>query len=338
MKKFGIVLGVAAAVTLAGCKDPDFQRSKGPSVDAVKNVDTTPVPQERTPAEIGQAPAARCTCAPGTRHTAPCACGAADCTCIVETKPVESPAVKAPDPVEPEYTLYTVRSGDYLAKISKRYNVTISSIRRLNPSIRKDVIRVGQKLKLPGKIDVGAQEEVRPAPAASAKKANAKAFAAYTGPTKEYVVRNGDTLGAIAYGNGINIRQLKALNGLTSDAIRVGQKLKVPAEKAAAPAAPTKAAVETKPVEAKAAVETKPVETKPVEEKPTEEKASAAVEPKADAEAATRTYVVQDTDDMTSVSIRWGVTAAQIRELNNLGENDQLVPNQVIKLPAGAQQ
>ena len=53
---------------------------------------------------------------------------------------------------------------------------------------------------------------------------------------------------------------------------------------------------------------------------------------------ATSTYVVQEGDDMTGVSIRWGVSAAEIRELNNLGENDQLVPGQIIKLPAEAQQ
>ena len=41
---------------------------------------------------------------------------------------------------------------------------------------------------------------------------------------------------------------------------------------------------------------------------------------------------------MTGVSIRWGVSAAQIRELNNLSDTDQLVPGQIIKLPAEAQQ
>ena len=51
-----------------------------------------------------------------------------------------------------------------------------------------------------------------------------------------------------------------------------------------------------------------------------------------------KTYVVQEGDDMTGVSIRWGVSAAEIRELNNLGEGDQLVPGQIIKLPADAQQ
>jgi LysM repeat protein len=54
-------------------------------------------------------------------------------------------------------------------------------------------------------------------------------------------------------------------------------------------------------------------------------------------EVATTTYVVQEGDDMTSVSISWGVSAAAIRELNNLGESDQLQPGQVIKLPVDSQ-
>jgi LysM repeat protein len=54
--------------------------------------------------------------------------------------------------------------------------------------------------------------------------------------------------------------------------------------------------------------------------------------------ASANTYVVQEGDDMTGVSIAFGVTAAAIRELNNLGDNDQLKPGQVIKLPADAQQ
>ena len=41
---------------------------------------------------------------------------------------------------------------------------------------------------------------------------------------------------------------------------------------------------------------------------------------------------------MTGVTIRFGVTAAAIRELNNLAEDAQLTPGQTIKLPADAQQ
>ena len=374
MNKFGIVLGVAAIATLAGCKDPDYQKGGATSQNDVKNVDTAvEKPVEVAPVTI-EPVVQKCTCAPGTKHTSPCTCGAPDCKCVVETKPVVTAVVS--EPVEPEYTIYVVQSGDYLAKISKRFNVTISSIKRLNPSIKKDVIRVGQKLKIPGKVDVG----VQPAPDKVVKSAKKASTASYTGATKEYVVKNGDTLGSIAYGNGINIRQLKQLNGLTSDTVKIGQKLKIPAEKAAksaksakstekkaaAPApAKAKAAKTAAKAEAPAAVPAPAAEAAPAQEAapaaeaapaPKTEAAAPAAETAAPADAAapaaapeaakpteaapaaTTTYVVQEGDDMTGVSIRWGVSAAQIRELNNLAEGDQLVPGQIIKLPAEAQQ
>ena len=362
MNKFGVVLGIAAVATLAGCKDPDFKHNGAKNAqDEVKSADTTTVVSDAVPAP---APA-KCTCAPGTKHDKPCACGAPDCKCVVETKPVATA-----DPlksVEPEYTIYVVQNGDYLAKISKRFNVTISSIKRLNPSIKENgVIRVGQKLKLPGKIDVGVQSApvvavpvaAAPAAAVAAKKTPPKkSLAPYTGATKEYAVQNGDTLGSIAYGNGITIRQLKDLNGLSSDALKIGQKLRIPAVKVvksekAKPAEKAKPVEKTEKKESAAAAPVAPVEEKKAEAaapvsaaKSVEETAPAAAENAAPVEekasepaASSATYVVQDGDDMTGVSIRWGVPAAQIRELNNLGESDQLVPGQIIKLPADAQQ
>ena len=347
MNKFGVVLGIAAVATLAGCKDPDYKRSGATATqNEVKSADTS----------VAIEPvAAKCMCAPGTKHSAPCTCGAPDCKCIVETKPVIVADVSK-TPVEPEYTIYIVQNGDYLAKISKKFNVTIASIKRLNPSIKKDVVRVGQKLKLPGKVDVGVQTApvAAAAPkATSSKAASKKAYSPYTGATKEYVVKNGDTLGSVAYGNGITIRQLKELNGLSSDSLKIGQKLKIPAEKVvkAGKAKPVEKKVEavapaTAPAAEKKVEEAAPVAPAPAEAAPVaEEKAAApAVTAAAEAEpakaeaAASTTYVVQEGDDMTGVSIRWGVSAAQIRELNNLAEGDQLVPGQIIKLPADAQQ
>ena len=359
MNKFGVVLGIAAVATLAGCKDPDFKRSGTSTQNDVKVAEPTAAV---APAPVAVEPVvAKCTCPPGTKHVAPCTCGAPDCKCIVETRPVVMANLSKP--VEPEYTIYVVQNGDYLAKISKKFNVTISSIKRLNPSIKKDVVRVGQKLKLPGKIDVGVQAAPAAAAAttaAAAKKSAKKGYAAYTGATKEYVVKNGDTLGSIAYGNGINIRQLKELNGLSSDSLKIGQKLKIPAEKVVktAPAKATKAvepAAKKESTEVAAPAKTEavaPVEAaKPAEAKaaeapaaepakdaaPVAEAEKAAAPAKAEAPATT-TYVVQEGDDMTGVSIRWGVSAAEIRELNNLAETDQLVPGQIIKLPADAQQ
>jgi LysM repeat protein len=348
MNKIGMVLGLAAVAAVAGCKDPNWNRnSRG---DEVKNVGTVVEP---TPvANEGPAKAAEptpfvveeqhCTCAPGTKHEFPCACGAPDCRCVVEKK-----EVKPLPPPEPEYTVYIVQRGDYLAKISKKYNVTINSIKRLN-NLKDDNIRIGQKLKLPGKIEVGEQKVPEGAFAKPAAKAT-KAFAPYTGATKEYIVKSGDTLGSIAYGNGINIRQLKEMNGLTSDSLKIGQKLKIPAEKVVtAKKADAKAKPAAQKVEAKteATKSDKSVEDalKQVEEVKAAEPAveTPAVEatptPVPAADNDTITYTVQEGEDLADVSIRWGVSAAAVRELNNLGENDKLKGGQVLRLPADAQQ
>ena len=328
MNKLGIVLGIAAVAVIAGCKDPNYQRKtpKGEAKDIGTQVEQTPEPD--TPVVTEEK---HCTCPPGTKHTEPCQCGAPDCQCVVEQKIVEKKDVKPLPPPEPEYTVYIVQRGDYLAKISKKYNVTINSIKRLN-NLKDDTICIGQKLKLPGKHEIGEQKVPEGAFAKNTKATVKKPYAAYTGATKEYVVKSGDTLGAIAYGHGINIRQLKELNGLTSDALKIDQKLKVPAEKVA----PVKK-VEPKAVEpeVKAPVEA-PVE--PVVE-PVEPTVETPVAPTVEETSAPApTYTVQEGEDLTDISIRFGVTAAAVRELNNLGENDKLVAGQILKLPPEAQQ
>ena len=327
MNKLGIVLGIAAVAVIAGCKDPNYQRKA--SKDEVKDIGTQveqqPVPD--TPIVVEEK---HCTCPPGTKHTEPCQCGAPDCQCVVVKKDV-----KPLPPPEPEYTVYIVQRGDYLAKISKKYNVTINSIKRLN-NLKDDNIRIGQKLKLPGKLEVGEQKVPEGAFAKDTKTTAKKPYAAYTGATKEYVVKSGDTLGAIAYGNGINIRQLKELNGLTSDSLKIGQKLKIPAEKVV-----TVKKTETKPVEKKVVEpEVKAPAEAPAEPvvAPVETPAETPVAAPVEDSAPVPTYTVQEGDDLTDVSIRFGVSAAAVRELNNLGESDKLVPGQILKLPADAQQ
>ena len=47
--------------------------------------------------------------------------------------------------------------------------------------------------------------------------------------------------------------------------------------------------------------------------------------------------MVQEGEDITGLSIRFSLSPAEIRELNNLGENDELKPGQVLKLPADTQ-
>lgn len=347
-----MVLGVAAVVAIAGCKDPNWNRKNSQKNDAknvATNVEPTPVVNDsevkagsEEPTPIVATTVNTCKCPPGTVHELPCACGADDCKCVVK----KAAPVKPTTAPEPEFTTYIVQRGDYLAKISKKYNITINSIKEAN-GLKSDKIMIGQKLKLPGKIDVGEQK----VPEGAFKKAPAKPkYTSYTGATKEYIVKSGDTLGHIAYGNGINIRQLKELNGLESDALRIGQKLKIPATAVVkTPAKPALVADEKKE-EAPVVKEEPKAEDTSVTDALTQTesvKVEESVQPVVDATVApvvedevsdALTYTVQEGEDLADVSIRWGVSAAAVRELNNLGENDKLKAGQVLKLPADAQQ
>ena len=381
MNKCALVLGAVAVVTFAGCKDPDYKSDNGQSAqNQVKPVEETPAPAQ--PIAIEAVPVAKCTCAPGTKHTSPCTCGAPDCRCIVEPQKVIVADVK-PQPQAPAVatTTYVVQRGDSLSKISKKYNIRIDALRRANPKLKGDVVRIGQKLTLPGQVDVGVQTVPAGAFAKPLPRAAKKPYAPYAGATKEYVVKNGDTLGAIAYSNGVSIRQLKELNGLSSNMVRIGQKLKVPAsgklaaknagaKPTAKPAAKAAAKAAAKPV-AKAKAEASAPAEAPKPEEPAAEQATAPSasdvesalkdvekEPAADAnpapeapaekapeaqaqkqpEVPTTNYIVQEGDDMTGVSIRWAVSAARIRELNNLADDAQLMPGQVLKIPVEGQQ
>ena len=373
MNKCALVLGAVAVVTFAGCKDPDYKYDNGQSAqNEVKPVEATPAPVQ--PIAIEAVPVAKCTCAPGTKHTSPCTCGAPDCRCIVEPQKVIVADVKPQAPAAAATTVYVVQRGDSLSKISKKYNIRIDAIRKANPRLKGDVVRIGQKLKLPGQVDVGVQTVPAGAFAKPVARAAKNPYAPYAGETKEYVVKNGDTLGAIAYSNGVSIRQLKELNGLSSNMLRIGQKLKVPAsgklsakKPAAKPVAKAAAKSAAKPVVEAKKAEAPKADVAPKTAEPAAEQGASEVEaalkdveqaPAADAQPAseasaekapeaqaqkqpevpTTNYIVQEGDDMTGVSIRWAVSAARIRELNNLADDAQLMPGQVLKIPVEGQQ
>ncbi|OGO78181.1 MAG: hypothetical protein A2Y23_12430 [Clostridiales bacterium GWB2_37_7] len=95
------------------------------------------------------------------------------------------------------YTIYKVSSGDSLYILSKRFNVSVSSIKTLN-NMTTETINIGQILKIPT-------------------------------PTSDYTVVSGDTLWIIASKFKTTIDNIKALNNLTTDMLIVNQVLKVPA-------------------------------------------------------------------------------------------------------------
>lgn len=110
---------------------------------------------------------------------------------------------------------YTVKSGDSLSKIGVQFNMTVTQLKTLN-NLKSDTIYVGQKLKVNGTVSTPTQPPATTPPVVT-----------QPATTSDYVVKSGDTLGKIAVQTGMSVQDLKSLNGLTSDMIYVGQKLKV---------------------------------------------------------------------------------------------------------------
>lgn len=106
-------------------------------------------------------------------------------------------------------THHTVRRGETLASIARRYGVSTRALASANGLRDANHVKVGQRLAIPGARVAAA----RPAPAA-----------------RTYTVRKGDTLSSIARRHGVSVQRLAAANNLPrSGHIRTGQRLQVPA-------------------------------------------------------------------------------------------------------------
>lgn len=114
---------------------------------------------------------------------------------------------------------YTVSKGDTLSHIALRYKTTVQAIRTMN-NLKTDVIQIGQKLKLPRAASVPTKPSEPAAPSTSGV----------------YTVVRGDTLSHIAVRYKTTVANLKRINGLKSDVLQIGQRIKV---SGAAPAVPT---------------------------------------------------------------------------------------------------
>lgn len=102
-------------------------------------------------------------------------------------------------------TVYTVKAGDTLSGIAAKYGTTYQALASYNGISNPNKISVGQKIKIPG--------------------------GGSGGGTRTYIVKAGDSLWAIAakqLGNGNRYKEIKSLNGLSSDTINAGQVLKLP--------------------------------------------------------------------------------------------------------------
>ena len=122
-------------------------------------------------------------------------------------------------------TTYKVEKGDTLYSISRKYQITVAELRAANNLSENEIIKAGQKLKIPS-ADISSAAALATDNKATTSPSGATLSAAT--PTKNYTVVKGDTLYSIAKKNGMTLAELMALNNLdNSSVIKVGQKLKI---------------------------------------------------------------------------------------------------------------
>ncbi len=115
--------------------------------------------------------------------------------------PAAAPAVAAS-------TSHTVVRGDTLGGIARRYGSSSAAIKQAN-GMTSDTVVLGKQLVIPG-----SSGPIASAPAASGGKV--------------HTVVKGDSLGRISSKYGVSIDALKKANGLKSDTVVLGSKLRIP--------------------------------------------------------------------------------------------------------------
>lgn len=137
------------------------------------------------------------------------------------TKPRTSPPSR---PKAPATVSYTVVKGDTLSGIAARNGTSVAAIREANDLSSTNLIRVGQKLKVPkgsGAVSSRSSSSSKPAARSSSGGSAGSSGGSYT-------VKSGDSLWVIARNNNTTVDKLKKANGLSSDNLKIGQKLKLP--------------------------------------------------------------------------------------------------------------
>lgn len=187
------------ALLMQGCKkEPEVP------VDPVDQIDTNTMPAfveptNALPVDTAPQAAVQTNTAPG------------------DVPPVTSPPPPVPPPAA--VTEYKVVRGDTYTTIARKFNVTIRAITEANPGVDPTKLQIDQVLKIP--------PPVAPAPNTGA---GGQPTPPDVGAGQVYIVKSGDTLIGIAGRFGVSVKALRSANNLTTDRIKVGQKLTIPAK------------------------------------------------------------------------------------------------------------
>ncbi|AUZ25734.1 C40 family peptidase [Bacillus cabrialesii] len=176
-----------------------------------------------------------------------------------------------------------VKSGDSLWKLAQNYNTSVAAITSAN-HLSTTVLSIGQTLTIPG-----SNSGTSSTSSSTTKKSGSSV----------YTVKSGDSLWLIANEFKMTVQELKKLNGLSSDMIRAGQKLKVSGTVSSSPSSSSRT-------------------------KSSSNKSSSS------SSSSSGTYKVKLGDSLWKVANKVSMSVAELKVLNNL-KSDTIYVNQVLK-------
>lgn len=208
------VLVIGGIFVFEGCS-----RAKAPTPDMAAN--------ESQPGEIPAAPVATDATAP-VNMTPQVVTSVPATSTLVPAAPVMTTATTIP--AAPATSTYTVKHGDSLWKIAKAQGISVGDLARANNLGKTTALKIGQKLQIPAATrteTLTAQASVIPTGTGAPAPETLSMAGDTTGNL--YTVQSGDSLWKIARRQNVTVAAIKQANNLTSDALKIGQKLQIPA-------------------------------------------------------------------------------------------------------------
>ncbi len=235
VKIFGIVVGIHVFALVLIFANPGCSSSSKPApapTDTVAKVEApAPLTVPNTTTSITAAPPPPpITFNPDAMASAAPTSGGVRFTPTRPGTPAASTLVSEPVADVTPAATYTVKSGDSLWSIANKNKISTTDLAAANNLKTSAVLKLGQKLVIPGKSMPKASAPVA-APAASydvAPKAG-ESVATKSPAGVRHTVKSGETLGTIAQKYGVKQRDLALANNITDPAkLAAGKELVIP--------------------------------------------------------------------------------------------------------------